>query len=160
MAGQPCGVNSTPTTAQPDGAIERDPGAHRPARYRIPLTVTAEVPRLARRTVRAYLVLWQLRDLVDAAELAVTELIGNVVKHVPDRRCVLSVEWRPGGVRVAVSDRSPVLPAPPRAAGPYEESGRGLALVALITDAWGVLPDADGGGKTVWFELGTDGVAT
>ncbi|NJQ02370.1 ATP-binding protein [Streptomyces sp. PLAI1-29] len=120
------------------------------------MTVTDGVPRLVRRVVRACLDLWGAPGLADAAELAATELIANVARHVPDRRCLLTVERRlPAGVRVEVRDGAPALPPPPRAAGPEEESGRGLALVALITDAWGVLPHPEGG-KTVWFELAAE----
>ena len=38
---------------------------------------------------------------------------------------------------------------------PSEYGGRGLSLVRLISDTWGVHPVADdhGAGKEVWFEL-------
>ncbi|MEU8350821.1 MULTISPECIES: ATP-binding protein [unclassified Streptomyces] len=157
-------MNST-QSIRPGGAIVPASGAHRPEsyspeRYRVELRLTPAVPRLVRRTVRAYLILWRLRELAEAAELAASELVGNVAKHVPDRRCVLTVERRAAGVRVEVWDGSPVLPARPRAAGFEEESGRGLALVALVTHAWGVRPEGEegkGGGKTVWFELDAEG---
>lgn len=57
-------------------------------------------------------------------------------------------------LRVEVSDH---LPDPPleRVAGPEEESGRGLQLVAGAARRWGTRPgDA---GKTVWFELSLPG---
>ncbi|MGW7692430.1 ATP-binding protein [Streptomyces asiaticus] len=40
-----------------------------------------------------------------------------------------------------------------RAAGLWDESGRGLAMVDLVTDAWGVDRTEGAPGKTVWFEL-------
>ena len=35
------------------------------------------------------------------------------------------------------------------------QRGRGLALLDAVVDKWGVSP-GPGGGKTVWFECGTD----
>ncbi|MGW7067622.1 ATP-binding protein [Streptomyces sp. NPDC054855] len=94
-------------------------------------------------------------DVADAAVLLLSELMTNAVRHgrVPvgrevEARCVLG-----GGVlRVEVADASDALPCP-RAAGPDDESGRGLALVELLADDWGARPRPYGIGKTVWFEL-------
>ncbi|MEV0599783.1 ATP-binding protein [Streptomyces sp. NPDC050315] len=109
-----------------------------------------------RRVVRALVRLWGLGQLADAAELAVTELLVNVYRHVPDRRCTVAVRRHEDGMVIAVHDRHPVLPEA-RDTGPWEESGRGLALVAAATDKWGVAPDDEGPqrttGKTVWCEL-------
>nr|WP_079101022.1 ATP-binding protein [Streptomyces pathocidini] len=121
-------------------------------------TVGEHSPHHVRRIVRSYLQLWDLSDLVDAAELAVTELLANVVRHVPDRRCSVLVLRRPGGVRVEVWDGSPEKPYV-RASGALDECGRGLALVAAVVDGWGVEP-AHEGGKTVWFECGRTPGAT
>jgi PAS domain S-box-containing protein len=57
---------------------------------------------------------------------------------------------------VEVHDRSPVLPG----RRDYDEdamTGRGLAMVELLSADWGVT--ADGSGKTVWFLLATQGDA-
>ncbi|MGC5531833.1 ATP-binding protein [Streptomyces sp. SR-10] len=35
---------------------------------------------------------------------------------------------------------------------PLDEGGRGLVLVDAVTDAWGIIKQWDGSGKTVWFE--------
>ncbi|MET8678235.1 ATP-binding protein [Streptomyces sp. NPDC004647] len=103
-----------------------------------------------RRIVRAYLRLWDMTELADAAELAVTELLANVVRHVPDRRCSVLVVRRPDGLRVEVADGEPGRPIV-QTAGAYDESGRGLALLSAVVDTWGVAA-APEGGKTVWFE--------
>ncbi|MEU6081033.1 ATP-binding protein [Streptomyces sp. NPDC047108] len=120
-------------------------------------TVGAHSAGHVRRIVRAYLVLWEMRELTDAVELAVTELLANVVRHVPDRRCGVLVLRCPGGVRVEVSDGSPEKPCV-RDAGADDEGGRGLALLGAVVDAWGVDPAPDGG-KTVWFECRVGGAS-
>jgi hypothetical protein len=38
---------------------------------------------------------------------------------------------------------------------PDAENGRGLALLAAVTDRWGVDPEPRGG-KTVWFECAVE----
>lgn len=80
-----------------------------------------------------------------------TELVANVVRHVPDRRCTVLVLRQTEGVRVEVTDRSPQLPAVPLDLSPEAEGGRGLLLVDAVTDKWGVEPRG-ATGKTVWFE--------
>jgi anti-sigma regulatory factor (Ser/Thr protein kinase) len=53
------------------------------------LTVGEHAPRHIRRIVRSFLEEWRMPELSDAVELGVTELLANVVRHVPDRRCAL-----------------------------------------------------------------------
>ncbi|MFD5470406.1 ATP-binding protein [Streptomyces sp. NPDC127105] len=123
----------------------------RPDQYRMCLTLGEHSARHIRRIVRSCLDDWGLAGLADAVELAVTELVANVVRHVPDRRCTLLVLRQTGGVRVEVTDGSPQLPAVPLDLSPEAEGGRGLLLVDAVTDRWGVEPRG-GAGKTVWFE--------
>ncbi|MBU6535623.1 ATP-binding protein [Streptomyces mayonensis] len=106
-----------------------------------------------RRVLRLYLVRSGLSGVAEAAELALTELVANVVRHVPGRRCRVCFLLQPGGVRVEVADGYPELPAVGDADA-LGEGGRGLVIVAAVTDRWGVTPYADGRGKTVWFECG------
>jgi anti-sigma regulatory factor (Ser/Thr protein kinase) len=119
------------------------------------LTVGAHSARHIRRIVRSLLDEWDLAELTDAVEMGVTELIANVVRHVPDRRCGLLVLRQVTGVRVEVTDGSPELPAVPAELWPDAENGRGLLLLDAVVDKWGVEPGSGGeGGKTVWFECG------
>ncbi|WP_067274304.1 ATP-binding protein [Streptomyces jeddahensis] len=117
-------------------------------------TVGDHSARHLRRIVRAYLRAWDLAELTDAAELALTELVANVVRHVPGRRCSVLITRRPEGVRVEVADGCPRLPEEVQAAagGELAEQGRGLLLLGAVTDRWGVVPRPGGDGKTVWFE--------
>lgn len=119
--------------------------------YRAELAIGEHSARHLRRILRLYLNGWGLLDVADAAELAMTELIANVVRHVPGRCCQTMIFLLPGrGVRVEVADASPRLP---RAVvgDALDEGGRGLLLVDAVTDDWGVETHGDRG-KTVWFE--------
>ncbi|MET9903333.1 ATP-binding protein [Streptomyces sp. NPDC006446] len=95
-------------------------------------------------------------ECVDNAVLATDELFVNAIEHgSPDRgdTVTVTVECGPRELRVSVADRSSALPGA-RKAGGAEESGRGLAIVAALTDDWGIAP-ADPGitGKKVWFSV-------
>ncbi|MFB9554957.1 ATP-binding protein [Streptomyces roseoviridis] len=102
-----------------------------------------------RRILRMFLTRWGLDPLYDASALALTELVANVVRHVPGRRCTVLILREPHGLRVEVADGERVTLAA-KAAEPFAEGGRGLTLVEAVTDRWGVVEGADG--KTVWFE--------
>ena len=56
-----------------------------------------------------------------------------------------------GRLRVEVVDGSGQVPMPRHAVPDQDESGRGMLLVAGLSDRWGVDPGF--GGKCVWFEL-------
>lgn len=91
--------------------------------------------------------------MADRAELAVSEVLTDVVRHAEVRLCAVSMlRYGDEGVRVEVSDGSPVMPVP-RDGGMTAEGGRGLALLAAVTDGWDAVPAPDGVGKVVWFEL-------
>ncbi|WUW92824.1 ATP-binding protein [Streptomyces sp. NBC_01451] len=103
--------------------------------------------------LRAYLGSWGMSDLADSATLALTELVSNVVRHVPDRRATVLLLRRPGGVLVEVTDTEPRGPGSSTAVD--DEGGRGLVIVEAVTDRWGwySLPaHPTRTGKTVWFE--------
>ena len=98
-------------------------------------------------------------DLVDAAQLGVSELVTNALIHSEPP---LSVRVR-GTVdhpRIEVVDSSPVPPSrPPVAPEPDDVDefnmttfGRGLDLVAMMSARWGSDLAHDGRGKSVWFE--------
>ncbi|MFJ4336193.1 ATP-binding protein [Streptomyces sp. NPDC088935] len=121
------------------------------SQYHAEFAMGAHSARHLRRVLRLYLVRSGLAEVSDAAELALTELVANVVRHVPGRRGRVCFLLRPGAVRVEVADACPELPVP-GAADALGEGGRGLVIVAAVADRWGVTPYPDGRGKTVWFE--------
>jgi anti-sigma regulatory factor (Ser/Thr protein kinase) len=97
-----------------------------------------------------------LKDLpgatVDAVELMVSELATNSVKHA-DSAFNLVIDREATHVRVEVSDSGagePTARDPP----PSEPTGRGLRIVDLMSDKWGVRRSPQS--KTVWFLLQTD----
>ncbi|MGW2020195.1 ATP-binding protein [Streptomyces sp. NPDC001927] len=117
--------------------------------YRMGFTVGEHSAGHMRRILRMSLGRWGLDHLADAGGLALTELVANVVRHVPGRRCTVLILREPHGLRVEVADAVPgVLHA--KVAAPLAEGGLGLVLVEGVTDRWGVSEAA--GGKTVWFE--------
>ncbi|MGO4462220.1 ATP-binding protein [Streptomyces sp. M-16] len=118
--------------------------------YRMGFTVSEHSAGHMRRILRWFLVRWGLDNVADGAELALTELVANVVRHVPDRGCSVLIQRRPGGLRVEVTDTCPAAPRVAPGGDPLDEGGRGLRLVQAVTDRWGVLPRS--AGKTVWFE--------
>lgn len=92
-------------------------------------------------------------DRLDAVQLLVTELVTNSVVHAglgPGEQIELSVTRSPAGLRVEVVDGGPGFDPPPPPDDPFAESGRGLALVDMISDRWGISRE---GGSRVWFEL-------
>ncbi|GAA1312556.1 hypothetical protein GCM10009647_037650 [Streptomyces sanglieri] len=120
------------------------------------LAFLAEAEELAglRRVMRLHLELWGLPEVVDAAQICVTELVSNVVTHVgPGTPCCLAVSMNGGRLRVEVSD--PDLQGLPTlvAAAEGSETGRGMTLVDGVADHWGVILRGDS--KVTWCELST-----
>ncbi|WP_367319288.1 SpoIIE family protein phosphatase [Streptomyces sp. HUAS ZL42] len=106
----------------------------------------------ARHMIRAAVRAWGGRDRSDEVELVADELITNALMHTEGAAIVtLRVLTGPDRrLRVDVEDSSSALPRR-REAGESGVSGRGLLLVDLLTDVWGV--EARGGGKCVWCEF-------
>jgi hypothetical protein len=91
-------------------------------------------------------------DLVECAELGVSELVTNALLHaVPP--LTVRVRGTAEHPRVEVHDGSSELPLMPTDDAEDDELlltfGRGLGIVARCATAWGV--DLEEDGKTVWF---------
>lgn len=87
---------------------------------------------------------------VHVVQLGVSELVGNVAKHVGDPRCRLEVLRVGGAVRVQVRDRSPDLPVIGEPSW-ESESGRGLWMLGEMVRLLGWTRFPGGLGKTTWF---------
>ncbi|MEV6396773.1 ATP-binding protein [Streptomyces sp. NPDC051907] len=112
-----------------------------------------------RRIISAQLRYWHLDPLIDHAALGVTELLTNVHQHAqPDKMCTVEIELLLDRLTVSVHDHDPRLPAVAET-DLCATSGRGLALIAAVSESWGVRPQGDEG-KVVWFTLPTPPPAT
>ncbi|GAB3074880.1 MULTISPECIES: ATP-binding protein [unclassified Phycicoccus] len=94
-------------------------------------------------------------DVVDEAEIVISELVSNAVRHArPLSDGNLRVHWKvkSGVVEVEVTDGggdSTPRPAPRTIWAP---SGRGLRIVRSLAHEWGVTEDR--AGCTVWASVG------
>lgn len=89
-------------------------------------------------------------DLLDTAELLVSELATNAVLHARTE-FEIRVWAAPGRVHALVSDAAGELWPAPGDGDPEATTGRGLAMVETLATRFGV--EATGLGKSVWFEL-------
>ncbi|MFJ5268710.1 SpoIIE family protein phosphatase [Streptomyces sp. NPDC088358] len=119
--------------------------AEQVARWDLPAdpAVVAE----ARQHATEQLARWGLDDIASVTELVVSELVTNAIRYggapiqlrlIRDRALICEVS--------DASSTSPHL----RRARTYDEGGRGLLLVAQLTDRWGTRTTC--AGKTIWAE--------
>lgn len=107
----------------------------------------------ARQHVRELLHDWTSDDQVDSAVLLVSEMVTNVLVHTDADAMLLAEVTGDKGerrLRVEVTDAGDDLPHR-RRPGELASSGRGLLLIELLADSWGV--DPRGEGKSIWFVL-------
>lgn len=91
------------------------------------------------------------QDLLEDAQLTVTELVSNAYDHgLHPRQLRLWLIEASLCLRVEVDDASPDLPILGRSRI-GDTRGRGLILVNKLADDWGVTSHSIG--KTVWAEL-------
>ncbi|MER5359048.1 ATP-binding protein [Streptomyces sp. NPDC002785] len=110
-----------------------------------------ESARKARMLLTLALSAWDLDELLDDAKLVVSEFVGNSAKHTGCHLIRVTVtRLSPDRVRVAVIDKSVTKPAP-RTATADAENGRGLAVVAALTETTGA--DTFRWGKRTWADL-------
>ena len=101
----------------------------------------------ARARAARQLATWGLEEISFTTELLVSELVTNAIRHAQSPiqlRMILD-----GGLCCEVSDGSSSAPHL-RRADRYDEGGRGLLLVAQLTEAWGSRHTRTG--KTIWAQ--------
>ncbi|MFE3110139.1 SpoIIE family protein phosphatase [Kitasatospora indigofera] len=104
----------------------------------------------ARRLTTGRLARWGLNDLEFAAELTVSELVTNAIRHgTPPIRLRLVRNPTARTLTCEISDASPAAPHL-RHARAGDEGGRGLFISGELSDSWGVRWSSEG--KTVWTE--------
>jgi anti-sigma regulatory factor (Ser/Thr protein kinase) len=116
--------------------------------------VDAASPAAARRFLQQ--ALSDEHPCVRAAQLAVSELVTNVVRHAPGVPSIaLIARFDPRSVRLEVKqDQSPGDGTEPRIAARWPDAaqldGRGLRIVAALSRRWGVVLDTE---TVVWCEV-------
>ncbi|MEV7085200.1 SpoIIE family protein phosphatase [Streptomyces sp. NPDC093085] len=90
---------------------------------------------------------WRLEDAIFATELVTSELVTNAIRHAtPPIQLRLIHDM---SLICEVSDSSTTVPHLRRARA-FDEGGRGLLLVAQLTQRWGSRHNPTG--KTIWAE--------
>ncbi|MFH8802629.1 SpoIIE family protein phosphatase [Streptomyces sp. NPDC017936] len=102
-----------------------------------------------RKNVGEQLDAWGLTDTAFVTELIVSELVTNAIRHAEPPIQLRLINDRT--LICEVSDGSGTAPHM-RRARTYDEGGRGLLLVAQLSERWGSRPGPAGKGKTIWAE--------
>ncbi|MCX4632921.1 ATP-binding protein [Streptomyces sp. NBC_01443] len=150
MAQKACMMTES-SFAGPDG---REPGA---ACFEATFSADRAAIAPVRRRLRGRLQASGLEEIADDVALASHELMANAVVHgcrsLPEStELTVTAAWTGDQLRVAVHDPSNEQPREQHESG-SRQTGRGLTLVRALADRWGVEPDSDGRGKSVWMEL-------
>jgi anti-sigma regulatory factor (Ser/Thr protein kinase) len=125
-------------------------------RLAVTLPISTEAPSIARHQLRRSLPALGRRPRAEDAELLISELVTNCVRHAAilgDRPIVLVADVREMQLRVEVIDAGRGF-APLVSTGVDGEgtSGWGLLLVEQLADEWGV-SRSEAGETMVWFEM-------
>ena len=131
--------------------VVRDSRAHQMASVLVPPHTIAV--RGARRWARAQLASWSVNEeTVAAAVMCLSELVTNVVQHAgTSARVTMELANR---LLVTVEDTGTWSTPHTGRQDQSASQGRGLALVAAVSDAMGHARGVDG--STVWFEIALD----
>ncbi|WP_244501098.1 ATP-binding protein [Streptomyces sp. TP-A0874] len=107
----------------------------------------------ARRRALTVLREWGMDEELGAdAELVVSELFTNAVRHTDSVKIICSLRIVGSRLRVEVVDQG-CAEVEPRVRDSEDEGGRGLLLVGAVADDWGVRPHESGRGQVVWAYL-------
>jgi anti-sigma regulatory factor (Ser/Thr protein kinase) len=113
--------------------------------------------RFATQTIRR----WGITDRESDVAIVVSELLTNAVRHglplavnPPGRPIRLGLLHAGPAVLCAVADPSEHQPVP-REPRWLEENGRGLHVIASLSDQWGCCPAPGQVGKVVWATFST-----
>ena len=94
-------------------------------------------------------------QLIDEAEIVVSELVANAVRHAtPLADGTMRVKWKVRGtiVEIDVTDGGGTTAPKPAPRAVWSPAGRGLRIVRSLAHEWGVLEERSG--VTVWASLG------
>ncbi|MFD6908427.1 ATP-binding protein [Streptomyces sp. NPDC060077] len=132
------------TRPGPDGCVRN---------FTVLLSSTPRGARLARLLAVDTLRSWGLPH--ERASHVIAELAANAATHgrLPGRSFRLTLYVIGGTLRIEVTDTRGDRMPDPQVPDPASESGRGLLLVEVLADRWGVT-EGWFPRKTVWAELG------
>jgi anti-anti-sigma regulatory factor len=122
-----------------------------PRRIRFGVVPLTSAPAEARDVALSVFERWELpMELRDAAELVVSELVTNAVRHA-QTEAELILQLTDRFLHVAVRDGATEQPVLQHGVDVHADHGRGLQLVGMIASGWGTIAEADG--KVVWATL-------
>lgn len=118
----------------------------------VDLPPRADSPENARRITESVLRAWSVPvDRHTDIVLLVSEVVSNAVEHAGGASSLqLTLSHSEETLRVALTDGSSIQPTI-RALDHNSHRGRGMQLIEVLSDRWGV--EDHHGGKTVWFTL-------
>jgi anti-anti-sigma regulatory factor/anti-sigma regulatory factor (Ser/Thr protein kinase) len=93
---------------------------------------------------------WRMTHIMSSAELVVTELVSNAVRHA-GTPFDLSVSRIDRNLHLAVRDYATPLARVIGPVGEAEPGGRGMLIVDALTTSWGCTPTRDG--KVTWATM-------
>jgi anti-sigma regulatory factor (Ser/Thr protein kinase) len=136
----------TPARYQSDDSSSAGGGDDERTAFFVPVPLAA---RAVRRFVAESLAAWDLGAVIDDASVVASELATNALVHA-DSPFRVQVVRGDSTVRISVHDASTTPPAP-RDMISEATNGRGMGLVAQLSERIGIEIGADG--KFVWAEL-------
>ena len=104
---------------------------------------------------------WGVAERCDDIAIVVSELVTNALQHAPPDPSSTRTGWpiqlgllHPGHrVMCAVADASKAVPVP-KEPDSFDETGRGLHVIAALSDQWGYTTSGDMG-KVIWALFST-----
>jgi hypothetical protein len=123
--------------------------------------VRADQVRGARDFTVGILRRWGVAERCDDVAVVVSELLTNALRHALPAATETGAGWpvqlgllqRGRCITCAVADPSKAAPVP-RKPGYLTETGRGLHVIAALSDRWGFTASGDGG-KVIWALFST-----
>ena len=118
--------------------------------HRVRLSSGPTAPAQARAQVREAICAWDVPVDPSVAVLLTSELVTNAIRYEKGETVTLAIDCSQGLLRVDVHDSSGDIPVVLDIPG-EAEAGRGLMLVATLSDEWGFYRTP--AGKAVYFTL-------